>query len=672
MIVGVFLRNIKTYKGINFIPLTHKSNFCGVIGKNGVGKSTILEGLDYVLNGVNGDRWNCHYDSGKDSEVKPYVVPVFLIEKKKITQDDSTLFEKLSDFFWTVSEKALNSANIETSRGFVRFREELALNYDKNQYYLIVIGKNKEAKITTAIFDSFNTIDDSQKTLNSLLDLNADEGISIDSKRHEILEPLWDIINSLMDYIYIPKDIEPEKMTLLETTELQAVMGTTVQEIIAKVFSKKEISEISRKLRSAIDDISAKLEGYEYKEPGRERESMLKGEYLYNLIKSDFFSKRKLHKRNRDRSGDRLLLVSQLSSGEKQQAIVNIYYSLIMARQDDKMIVLAIDEPESSLHVSACYEQFEKLKKLCSNKCQVIFTSHWYGFIPAIMDCSIVNISKETSDDKHKLDVFYSERYREQIEKQIEKSKKEFHKDLFLNIELKSINDFVQSIISSVLFDNPYNWILCEGTSDRMYLQAYFSEKIEEKRLRIVPVGGVGQIYRLYKQFETLMSEKSICNNMKGRILLLSDTDPKLNHYDVVNSNNLKNVRLVANDSQKTVEIVNIGDQMVSGADVEDGINGKILYQILRELNAKYPQELSFMDFTVDDVEDCSAVHALNLRRNEQVKLKEFFNSVDEESRQKMKTIVSSRYVDILKNDKKKKFSEPKWISQIRSFLFNE
>jgi len=672
MIVGVFLRNIKTYKGINFIPLTHKSNFCGVIGKNGVGKSTILEGLDYVLNGVNGDRWNCHYDSGKDSEVKPYVVPVFLIEKKKITQDDSTLFEKLSDFFWTVSEKALNSANIETSRSFVQFREELALNYDKNQYYLIVIGKNKEAKITTAIFDSFNTIDDSQKTLNSLLDLNADEGISIDSKRHEILEPLWDIINSLMDYIYIPKDIEPEKMTLLETTELQAVMGTTVQEIIAKVFSKKEISEISRKLRSAIDDISAKLEGYEYKEPGRERESMLKGEYLYNLIKSDFFSKRKLHKRNRDRSGDRLLLVSQLSSGEKQQAIVNIYYSLIMARQDDKMIVLAIDEPESSLHVSACYEQFEKLKKLCSNKCQVIFTSHWYGFIPAIMDCSIVNISKETSDDKHKLDVFYSERYREQIEKQIEKSKKEFHKDLFLNIELKSINDFVQSIISSVLFDNPYNWILCEGTSDRMYLQAYFSEKIEEKRLRIVPVGGVGQIYRLYKQFETLMSEKSICNNMKGRILLLSDTDPKLNHYDVVNSNNLKNVRLVANDSQKTVEIVNIGDQMVSGADVEDGINGKILYQILRELNAKYPQELSFMDFTVDDVEDCSAVHALNLRRNEQVKLKEFFNSVDEESRQKMKTIVSSRYVDILKNDKKKKFSEPKWISQIRSFLFNE
>lgn len=672
MIVGVFLRNIKTYKGINFIPLTHKSNFCGVIGKNGVGKSTILEGLDYVLNGVNGDRWNCHYDSGKDSEVKPYVVPVFLIEKKKITQDDSTLFEKLSDFFWTVSEKALNSANIETSRSFVRFREELALNYDKNQYYLIVIGKNKEAKITTAIFDSFNTIDDSQKTLNSLLDLNADEGISIDSKRHEILEPLWDIINSLMDYIYIPKDIEPEKMTLLETTELQAVMGTTVQEIIAKVFSKKEISEISRKLRSAIDDISAKLEGYEYKEPGRERESMLKGEYLYNLIKSDFFSKRKLHKRNRDRSGDRLLLVSQLSSGEKQQAIVNIYYSLIMARQDDKMIVLAIDEPESSLHVSACYEQFEKLKKLCSNKCQVIFSSHWYGFIPAIMDCSIVNISKETSDDKHKLDVFYSERYREQIEKQIEKSKKEFHKDLFLNIELKSINDFVQSIISSGLFDNPYNWILCEGTSDRMYLQAYFSEKIEEKRLRIVPVGGVGQIYRLYKQFETLMSEKSICNNMKGRILLLSDTDPKLNHYDVVNSNNLKNVRLVANDSQKTVEIVNIGDQMVSGADVEDGINGKILYQILRELNAKYPQELSFMDFTVDDVEDCSAVHALNLRRNEQVKLKEFFNSVDEESRQKMKTIVSSRYVDILKNDKKKKFSEPKWISQIRSFLFNE
>lgn len=42
MIVGIFLKNIKSYGRITFVPLTYKSNFCGLIGKNGIGKSTIL------------------------------------------------------------------------------------------------------------------------------------------------------------------------------------------------------------------------------------------------------------------------------------------------------------------------------------------------------------------------------------------------------------------------------------------------------------------------------------------------------------------------------------------------------------------------------------------------------------------------------------------------------
>ena len=43
MIVGIFLRHIKTYKGINFIPLSDGEKFCGLVGNNGIGKSTVLE-----------------------------------------------------------------------------------------------------------------------------------------------------------------------------------------------------------------------------------------------------------------------------------------------------------------------------------------------------------------------------------------------------------------------------------------------------------------------------------------------------------------------------------------------------------------------------------------------------------------------------------------------------
>ena len=55
VIVGVLLRYIKTYKGINYIPLTEASNFCGLVGDNGIGKSSVLEALDSF--GVIGDKY---------------------------------------------------------------------------------------------------------------------------------------------------------------------------------------------------------------------------------------------------------------------------------------------------------------------------------------------------------------------------------------------------------------------------------------------------------------------------------------------------------------------------------------------------------------------------------------------------------------------------------------
>ena len=50
MILGVILRNFKIYKSITYIPISNLNHFCGLIGKNGIGKSSILEALDYYFN----------------------------------------------------------------------------------------------------------------------------------------------------------------------------------------------------------------------------------------------------------------------------------------------------------------------------------------------------------------------------------------------------------------------------------------------------------------------------------------------------------------------------------------------------------------------------------------------------------------------------------------------
>ena len=48
MIIGLFLRSIKTYRQMYFIPVAfnNQNKMINYIGDNGVGKSSILEGLD--------------------------------------------------------------------------------------------------------------------------------------------------------------------------------------------------------------------------------------------------------------------------------------------------------------------------------------------------------------------------------------------------------------------------------------------------------------------------------------------------------------------------------------------------------------------------------------------------------------------------------------------------
>jgi hypothetical protein len=79
MILGLFIRNFKTYQGVNFVPLSDNHKFCGLLGRNGIGKSSVLEALDCFFNNK---EWNFHYSVKRNGlKARPYIVPIFSIEK---------------------------------------------------------------------------------------------------------------------------------------------------------------------------------------------------------------------------------------------------------------------------------------------------------------------------------------------------------------------------------------------------------------------------------------------------------------------------------------------------------------------------------------------------------------------------------------------------------------
>ncbi|PSD43657.1 hypothetical protein C7E23_15385 [Elizabethkingia anophelis] len=86
MITSLFIRHFKIYKGINFIPISEGCGFSSLIGENGVGKSSILEALDYIFNRKTNSDWPINNDAKSEGGINgsniPFISPVFFNKKK--------------------------------------------------------------------------------------------------------------------------------------------------------------------------------------------------------------------------------------------------------------------------------------------------------------------------------------------------------------------------------------------------------------------------------------------------------------------------------------------------------------------------------------------------------------------------------------------------------------
>ena len=216
------------------------------------------------------------------------------------------------------------------------------------------------------------------------------------------------------------------------------------------------------------------------------------------------------------------IAITKLSSGEKQKAILDIANSLLKKNNDnnsEKYIIFGFDEPESSLHISACFDMFQDLYETTHYCSQVLFTTHWYGYIPSVVDGNTVILTRD-SQDNHAFDFINIEKYREdtKILKDISQNK------LPINIQLKSINDLVQAIIYGSMSENPFNWLICEGSSEKIYLSYFLDDLIDDKRLRILPVGGYSEVKKLYNHLSIDFLHKSFFNQFN----CLSFTQSKL------------------------------------------------------------------------------------------------------------------------------------------------
>jgi ABC-type cobalamin/Fe3+-siderophores transport system ATPase subunit len=639
MILSVVLRYIKTYRGINYIPLSDYDRFSGLVGDNGVGKSTVLEALDSFFNGKPLNLNIATKRSGL-SETKPHVLPILLMSRAELSEEILPLAQTLDSLARNIAEADVPLANRVYLREFLVHRDLFIRNESADDKCLIPLGVDHMGQLTFSIFNCRKLVE---------IHVGNDEDASITSLSDQATQeflPLLAAIRSRIEYIYIPKEIDSEAFTKLETTEIQALMGESLIDIVEKRVTPGQIQEINRSLNEFLENLSSELEEYSYRTP-TDRQQYLKKQDVYNLIIQAFFNIRKLHRKQ----GDSWLEIGLLSSGEKQRAIIDVAHSLIKKHHADaKNLIIAVDEPESSLHMAACFDQFDALYQISRACRQLLFTTHWYGFFPTVESGNATVITRQKNE--HYTDLISLPSYREQVKQSARESKGKLPYD----IRLKSINDFIQSVITSTIGENPFNWIICEGSSEKIYLSAYFSDLVADKRLRIVPVGGAKEIKRIYAHLSASYDEFK--SEINGKIVLISDTDEELVRYQTQDFPNLICKRMVSNATTVTTDLVGIDSNPVSPpTEIEDALNGRHMFNMLKEFSKEFP-DLNFLN-SMEEPFDGPSYFALDLRPSEKALIDMFFDSNNN------KYDFAKKYAASLTPE----MLVPKWITEIRSWL---
>ena len=562
MIVGLFLRHYKIYKGANYIPFGTKNleNLNLFIGPNGAGKSSILEALDTYFNNKDfiihtGEKVN-----------EAFVAPLILIEKTdidKFSKSSQAALPIISEFLMTVAES--QSINYKPYTSF--FSQQKMLKRLTETHYIFFVAFWPQSERNEEVFITFDNL--IKRKLKDLEEFNDNKKISklILDLKHDILH--------YFSYLYIPVETSIQEFLKLESKGMQSLMSEDVKKHIEKTLNSK--SQINGKSQNILDIVNSDLEAfiekvektiqeidptYDFQKEYKSKTNIT-ANHLTDVLIETYFQKRHLKRAKKP--------IKNLSAGERKKALIDIAYAfLIQDMSKDKKVVLAIDEPESSLHISMCYDQFHRLENL-SNKydTQLLVTSHWYGSLPIIEKGNLFHIENDSAE------VTISQySFRNYFEENNGNTN---------DVQFKSFFDLASAVISSLRIKEN-NWLIVESEEDKNYILKHLNPDLN---LKVLPVGGSAIVKLLYNYLFTPISHKSEKKELLGKVFCLIDTDFQgigtLDLPNEKNTNKTLRIRRLQVDEKQEIILHKLETDIKFPTEVEETLIPEPFYLALKE-----------------------------------------------------------------------------------------
>jgi len=374
---------IKNFRGYSDEVSVEFGNLTAVVGKNDIGKSTLLEALDIFFNDGKGvikidkDDVNKNESNNGNNTVRISVIFTELPSEVIIDESNKTTLQK--EFLLNENNELEVIKQFEngstTSKNFKVFIKAI---HPANPVCCDLL-KKKQKDLQKIVDDLKLECEDKRK--NALLresiwhnykdELNLQEiELDVNSKEGEI-NAIWE---QLKKYIPIYSLFQSDRKNSDSDSEIQDPLKESVKQILKDNELQEKLDFVAKKVKEAMEEVSRlTLDEIQRINPDIAKSLHPKIPFSAELKWADVFKSISI-------TGDEDIPINKRGSGIKRLILLSFFRAEAQRRKREENshgIIYAIEEPETSQHIEHQRLLIEALKSLSNElNVQVIITTH--------------------------------------------------------------------------------------------------------------------------------------------------------------------------------------------------------------------------------------------------------------------------------------------------------
>ncbi|QGM80874.1 ATP-binding protein [Otariodibacter oris] len=432
---------IKNFRGYEKEIVVNFDNLTAIVGKNDVGKSTILEALDIFFNNGKGiikiDKNDVNKKAVESGDFETIITVCFDDLPEKIIID-SSVETTLKDEYLLNSQEKLEIIKKYKNGG--SHKVYLKAKHPNNPKCSdLLLKKNTELKklmqdedISNADFNINSSMRKGlwQKYLNDL----QLEDIEIDVTKEDARK-IWD---KLAIYLPVYSLFQSDRKNSDNDNEVQDPLKEAVKQIVNDESLQTSLAEIADIVRNKIEEVSSRT-----LQKIREMDPEI-ANTLNPIIPSSEDLKWQDVFKNVSISGDENIPINKRGSGVRRLILLNFFRAEAERRAENNEnanVIYAIEEPETSQHTSNQHKLIKALKELSNqDKTQILLTTHSSNIVKQL-DFENLRLLKNTNEDKKIINVSPKQLNYPSLNEvnylAFEEITEEYHNELYGHIELQ-------------------------------------------------------------------------------------------------------------------------------------------------------------------------------------------------------------------------------------------